>query len=268
MNTAGGYMGMPGGMTPGGTMMMDDQTFNNPETWRGDKEPEIKIISLDQDKLEFDLKNVELPLANALRRIIIAEVPTMAIDIVEIQENSSALHDEMLAHRLGLIPMQSHTADSFSFNEECDCGQSCKKCIVTYRIKKKCTGTDDGSNEVTSDDIIPTNSNPNTEVRPVKFFNSKGNNEPIVIMKLDIKQELDFNLLAKKGIGRTHTKWSPVSTCIMRKHPTVEVNYESLSSLDLNQLKKVEKSCPRGVFKVNEIKQTLDVEDADKCIQC
>lgn len=71
------------------------------------------MISASHDRLEFDLLNVELPTANALRRIIIAEVPTMAIDIVEIQENSSALHDEMLAHRMGLIPLESQVADEF-----------------------------------------------------------------------------------------------------------------------------------------------------------
>ena len=46
------------------------------------------------------------PLANALRRSL-TEVPTLAIDEVEIFKNDSAIYDEMLAHRLGLIPLKT-----------------------------------------------------------------------------------------------------------------------------------------------------------------
>lgn len=53
----------------------------------------------------FDLIGVDAPIANALRRILISEVPTMAISTVYISNNTSILPDEVLAHRLGLIPI-------------------------------------------------------------------------------------------------------------------------------------------------------------------
>lgn len=46
-----------------------------------------------------------LQLANSLRRIMISEAPTMAIEHVYITNNTSVIQDEVLAHRLGLIPL-------------------------------------------------------------------------------------------------------------------------------------------------------------------
>lgn len=76
--------------------------------------PIIKINNIDLNTIRFELQNTDITVANALRRIIISEVPTMAIEIVEIKENTSALHDEFLAHRLGLIPLISIDADQFN----------------------------------------------------------------------------------------------------------------------------------------------------------
>ncbi len=58
-------------------------------------------------KLVFDVIGIDAPIANALRRIMIARVPTMALDQVTIEENSSELPDEILAHRLGLVPLRA-----------------------------------------------------------------------------------------------------------------------------------------------------------------
>lgn len=66
---------------------------------------DIRIKKLDDEEIVFDLIGAEPPLANALRRILIAEIPTMAIEKVELWQNTSIIPDENLAHRLGLIPI-------------------------------------------------------------------------------------------------------------------------------------------------------------------
>lgn len=75
------------------------------ETFAAD--PKIQLRSLTDQRADFILSNVSLSFANALRRVIIAEVPTVAIDTVEIMNNTTVLPDEMLAHRLGMIPLIS-----------------------------------------------------------------------------------------------------------------------------------------------------------------
>ena len=63
--------------------------------------PKIKVTELKQDKISFELSETDISMANSLRRIMIAEVPTLCIDMVSFEENSSCLPDEFIAHRLG-----------------------------------------------------------------------------------------------------------------------------------------------------------------------
>ena len=55
--------------------------------------------------MEFDLIGIDAALVNAYRRIMISEVPSLAIEKVFIYSNTGVMHDEVLSHRLGLIPI-------------------------------------------------------------------------------------------------------------------------------------------------------------------
>ena len=70
---------------------------------------EIRVLdnNKEQGKLSFILRDSNPVFANTLRRLMIDEVPTMAIDDVEFSKNNSILYDEMIAHRLGLIPLKT-----------------------------------------------------------------------------------------------------------------------------------------------------------------
>ena len=63
-------------------------------------------------EIKFVLSETDTSVANTLRRIMIAEVPTLAIDLVEFHDNSTVLNDEYIAHRLGLMPIRYQAPNS------------------------------------------------------------------------------------------------------------------------------------------------------------
>jgi DNA-directed RNA polymerase I and III subunit RPAC1 len=63
--------------------------------------PCVLVTKLDAEMVEFEMEGISPAIANAFRRILIAEVPTMAIEKVFIVNNTSIIQDEVFAHRLG-----------------------------------------------------------------------------------------------------------------------------------------------------------------------
>mmetsp|Transcript_4360 Transcript_4360/g.585 ORF Transcript_4360/g.585 Transcript_4360/m.585 type:complete len:130 (+) Transcript_4360:77-466(+) len=125
--------------------------------------------------LRLSLTGIDTSIANSLRRVMISEVPTMAIDIVHIHANTSALHDEFIAHRLCLIPLISDTIEQYEFPRDCNCRGNCERCTVQFTLNVK----NDRSNimDVTTRDLRNTSSTSNL-VRPAD------NDAPILILKL------------------------------------------------------------------------------------
>ena len=109
---------------------------------RGFREPKIKIHSMSEDKMTFTISEIDTSIANALRRIMIAEVRTLAIDLVSIEANTSVLFDEFIAHRLGLLPIWSFDIEKFKDYNRCNCtnnvgedigdGNGCPHCIWIF----------------------------------------------------------------------------------------------------------------------------------------
>src|SRR3989338_340192 len=155
---------------------------------------EIRVLdnNKEQGRLSFILKDSNPVFANTLRRLIIDEVPTMAIEDVEFSKNNSILYDEMIAHRLGLVPLKTDLK-SYNLPEKCKCeGKGCSRCQLKMVLKvTKGSGTVYAS-EIKSKDPA---------VKPVY------GDMPIV--KLLKGQTLEIEATAVLGRGKDHSKWSP-----------------------------------------------------------
>ena len=83
------------------------------------------------EKLNFKTK-IGISLANAIRRSV-NNIPVLAIDSIEISKNDSALYDEMIAHRMGLVPLKN---EKLKLGKDCDCqkDEGCGKCSVKFKI--------------------------------------------------------------------------------------------------------------------------------------
>lgn len=128
--------------------------------------PEVTIIESRPDSLVFILDGTDISVANALRRVMQAETPTLAIDIVYIIDNTTVLNDEFVSHRLGLIPLNSTDHPRINFSRDCGCITDegfCPMCAIEFRLDKVCT---EENMEVTSRDLVSRSTEFPT-VRPV-----------------------------------------------------------------------------------------------------
>ncbi|KAG4153071.1 hypothetical protein ERO13_D04G161200v2 [Gossypium hirsutum] len=226
--------------------------------------PRVKIRELKDEYAKFELHDTDASMANALRRVMIAEVPTIAIDLVEIEVNSSVLNDEFIAHRLGLIPLTSQRAMSMRFSRDCDAcdgdGQ-CEFCSVEFHLRAKCIS--DQTLDVTSKDLY---SSDHTVV-PVDFTDSAGyessEQRGIIIVKLRRGQELRLRAIARKGIGKDHAKWSPAATVTFMYEPEIHINEDMMDTLTLEEKQSFVDSSPTRVFDIDPNTQQVVVVDPE-----
>ena len=211
---------------------------------------EIRILEKTNDVMRFIAQGVDTPFVNALRRIMLAEVPTMAVDEVIILENTSILNDEIVAHRLGLIPLKTDL-DSYNLPEECTCQSKfgCSLCRLDLTLEAEAT---DDTLTVYSGELESTN----LDVKPVS--------ETIPVVKLAPGQKIKLEAYARLGVGKDHAKWQPVSVCTYRYLPTIQIDQKRCSACA-----DCVKICPKRILiDMEDGIQTSNVIECTLCMDC
>ena len=171
-------------------------------------------------KIKFHMKDIDLSIVNCIRRVILSDIPNIAIRFdpyneadhdVHISANTSPLHNEILSHRLSLIPIHMHPNEIRAF----------QKTHYKFVIDKQNTTND--MLDVDTDDIqvfdFENNPLPKERCRSI-FPKDLITNDPILIAKLkpnifgkEHGDELKLEAFATMGTAANNAAWSPVSLC-------------------------------------------------------
>jgi len=215
----------------------------------------IEILEMTDRKISFVLKDSTPAMANALRRTILSDIPKMAIDKVEFHlgpimkdgkeyESVTPLFDEIIAHRLGMVPVPTDL-QLFVPQSECSCGgEGCPTCTIMYSLNKigPCT--------VLSGDLIPLG-DPTLKVK----------DEFIPIVELADGQAVLIYTIATMGTSKTHVKWQAANGVGYKYAPIVK-----LDAGKCNNCQRCLTECPSNVFVSDGKKAKVNGEL--KCILC
>ncbi|KAM6956617.1 DNA-directed RNA polymerases I and III subunit RPAC1 [Aplochiton taeniatus] len=199
----------------------------------------IDVVEMDETTMEFDMVGIDAAIANAFRRILLAEVPTMAVEKVFIYNNTSIVQDEILAHRLGLIPIKAdprlfeYRSSGEETGENAGEEEGTEIDTIQLQLKVKCTRNPRAGKD--SSDPKELYLNHMVYSKDMKWF-PLGNQADvfadvnigpvhgdILLAKLRPGQELDIVMHCVKGLGQDHAKFSPVATASYRLLPEISL---------------------------------------------
>ncbi len=188
----------------------------------------VKKIAPVGDAKRFFVTGAGAPLLNALRRTAMTSVPVLAIDEISLYNNDSVMFDEMLAHRLALIPLK--TDSKYKIGD-----------TLKLLLDKEGPGT------VYSRDIESTD--PKVEVA----------NKKIPITKLKKGDKLKLEAIAVMNSGKEHAKWQP-GIIAYKEVPSIT------NSKNCNMCKECIKACSKNLLEEKAGKIVL--KDAIECTLC
>ena len=182
---------------------------------------DIKIIEQQNNSIKFSVDGIKPAFASALRRIMISEIPTMAVEYIDFKINDSSITDEVLANRIGMIPLTfDEKAYSLPTAEERK-GDKEGKNVTKLVLKKK------GPAIIYSGDFKSSDKS----VKPVF--------DKIPLTELFNENEsVEFEATAMLGLGKDHTKWqgAVVGYKLNNKKDSFIFNVESICGIPVKEI--------------------------------
>lgn len=217
---------------------------------------------------------------------MLAEIPTLAIEDCFVYNNNSIIQDEVLCHRLGLIPLtgsrqgllwmgsyqkpppdndpaaQAAAAQSGDYDDPSANKPSDNNTIV-LQLDVECTWREDGKDLARNGERDPKKLYNNSSVyaHQIEFLPQgqqsqhfgapneiKPVNPDILIAKLRPGQKINIRCHCIKGIGADHAKFSPVATASYRLLPAIDIK-QPITGQDAS---KFAHCFPRGVIGLKE----------------
>ncbi|EDO08706.1 RNA polymerase Rpb3/RpoA insert domain family protein [Babesia bovis T2Bo] len=212
------------------------------------KDVKIKFLKNTRYHAIAEIEGLNVAIANAIRRILLAEVPTLAIESVHIYQNTGVIQDEVLAHRLGLVPFDCNP-DLIPYRDNEDLSD---KNSVCFHLKVECKKESLAGRTnlpVYAGDMkwVPLS---DEQAELFKDNPPKPIHKDILLTKLSPGQEIDLKAYLEKGIGKTHAKWSPVCTAVYRFKP--DITFSEDEPLTNDEVEELVQICPMGVFSADK----------------
>ncbi len=203
------------------------------------------VLEEEDQFIKVLFEDISPDVANAIRRTIMLDVPSLAIENVTIYDNTSALFDEIVAHRLGLLPLPTDL-QMLVFREDCACDdEGCPNCTVHYTVSKE------GECTVYSGDL-------NAEDTSWAVVDDK-----VPLLRLKKGQRIILEAEAILGTGKQHAKWQPASGIGYTYYPDITVND------DCNGCRACVDICPRDVLGMKGAKAVVkNLEACSLCRSC
>jgi DNA-directed RNA polymerase subunit D len=166
----------------------------------------VSVIENSEKVMRFDISGTSYAVANALRRMAISGVGCFAIDSVNFYENTSAMFDEYIAHRIGLVPIT--TPKDYDEKDE-----------IVFSVEAE------GPQTVYSKDLKSSD-------KAVKVAN-----DSIPIIKLAEGQKVRADCMAVIGFGRRSAKFQPgIVTYEAKSGSEIQFYVESFGQMPANEI--------------------------------
>lgn len=216
----------------------------------------LEILEANENVMRFVLSGVTPAFANALRRTMLNGIPTLAIEKVIFHQNTSSLYDEILAHRLGLIPIRFEPG-RFNLKGECKCkGKGCSNCEARFYFDSKEARKERGLKQDAPLKVYSGDLKSLTEGAEILA-------KEIPIVELYEGQQLKFEAIAILGYGSEHAKWQASNTSF-RPVPTIKISPTKCDGCGACVM-----ACPRGVLEQKgKGVRVVNLENCNLCRAC